>query len=532
MEKSSRTLHYIDSTTKEAKPLLSRNNRLEKRSNKMLQQRVLKRISLEELLAIYDGLATENAANEPHLLAKELLKVLGIEDLAEAMRLIFKGVLQRQGKKISGYSIKSFQIWIDDQFYRIEVRVPYSKRQGPPIKKPQRWPKYSRSFKICINKYLANGVSMRSMQRIFKEQFGVHISLGTFCHIHKAFDEERTSFNERPLDPAYHFLNIDATFLTVRTSNKQGSSSRCCIAGVGLNKRTGMLESLGILMVDGEKKENYLQYLEKLVSRGLDPSQIDYITSDSGYGVVGAITGFLEGKARWQKCQFHYVKNILDLLKGICPALSRIIIERLGQIFQSPRKEVARKRSLILIRVLDAYIRRSNEALEYLENWSAEVAKIGMSAKAAKERLLEFRIVKLNPVLKELILTMIAGEDERLNGEKALKNCVVTCKEWQNDLDRAKKVLTRKFKDGLADAIQILDSPNETVRRLGRTNNLIERANKEFRRREKTINNFPDVTSAWRYYVDVAIKLNKTWSEKQLVAPQNIEEAKLQIAIP
>lgn len=105
----------------------------------------------------------------------------------------------------------------------------------------------------------------------------------------------------------------------------------------------GKREILGFSAYRNESKETWRNFLENLKKRGL--CNIMMITSDAHEGIINAINKVFPS-VPWQRCQFHFAKNIADKAPNKYQAGIRA---ELQEMFNSRTlQEARRKRDSIL----------------------------------------------------------------------------------------------------------------------------------------------------------------------------------------
>ena len=95
-------------------------------------------------------------------------------------------------------------------------------------------------------------------------------------------------------------------YLKVREQDRV--RSRGVLIGVGINAE-GQREILGMMTGDTENEETWSRFFQWLKSRGLRGT--DLVVSDNHGGLVKAVRQHFQG-ATWQRCQAHFLRNILD----------------------------------------------------------------------------------------------------------------------------------------------------------------------------------------------------------------------------
>ncbi len=122
--------------------------------------------------------------------------------------------------------------------------------------------------------------------------------------------------------------------------------------------RFGTREVLGFGLYKNESRETWTAFLSHLKKRGL--KKVLMITSDVYEGIVHAMTKVFP-EVSWQRCQFHFIRNILD--KTAKKYQSGLQTE-LQEMFHSATMEKARaRRGAILVDYSDV----TEEAMRCLE---------------------------------------------------------------------------------------------------------------------------------------------------------------------
>ena len=99
---------------------------------------------------------------------------------------------------------------------------------------------------------------------------------------------------------------VDAMYVRVR-ENRSVVSKGVLIA-IGVNQ-DGYREVLGFEVANKESEIAWGEFFKHLKARGL--REVDQVTSDDHSGLYNAIKDHFAG-ARWQRCQTHFSKNMLD----------------------------------------------------------------------------------------------------------------------------------------------------------------------------------------------------------------------------
>ena len=198
--------------------------------------------------------------------------------------------------------------------------------------------------------------SLHYTAQITEELCGTEFSKSTVSELCKRLDPIVTAWNNRPLhDNPFPFVIVDALVLKVREDGRV--RSRGVLVGIGVNT-DGYREVLGLMLGDIESEVSWSEFFGWLKSRGL--RGVDLIVSDDHGGLVRAIRRHFQG-VTWQRCQTHFMRNILDVTPK---ALQDEMHSRIRAILDAPDLNTAR---LLLNQVLEAYETKAPKAMAILE---------------------------------------------------------------------------------------------------------------------------------------------------------------------
>ncbi|HAF71199.1 MAG: Transposase mutator type [Acetothermia bacterium 64_32] len=220
----------------------------------------------------------------------------------------------------------------------------------------ERYQRSEQALLLAMIEMVINGVSTRKVRAIVEELCGTEFSRSTVSELCKRLDLVVHEWNERSLaHQEYPFLLVDALVLRVR---KDGRVRLCsALIATGIN-REGYREILGLMIGDSESEASWSEFFGRLKARGLHG--VDLVVSDDHKGLVKAVETHFQG-ATWQRCQTHFVRNILDA----CPkSLQRELHGRLRLIFDAPDLATARR---LMDDVIRDYVQRAPKAIERLE---------------------------------------------------------------------------------------------------------------------------------------------------------------------
>ena len=202
---------------------------------------------------------------------------------------------------------------------------------------------------------VVQGVATRNVQKITEELCGTKFSKSTVSELCKKLDVPLSAFRNRLLSLRYPFLFVDAIYFKVREEGR--AISKAFMVAVGVNEE-GHKEILGFGAYENESEETWRNFLESLKTRGLHG--VDIITSDAHTGLRNAIQKSFPS-VPWQRCQFHFKRNILDKAKQKDKHALSI---KLRDLFDSTTIEEARK---LRDEIIEEYAEVAAEAMRILD---------------------------------------------------------------------------------------------------------------------------------------------------------------------
>lgn len=251
---------------------------------------------------------------------------------------------------------------------------------------------YARSEGALITtmaELVVNGISSRKVGKVMETLCGKSFSKSTVSEVCKELDEQVETFRNRPINGRYPFMTVDATYFKVRENHRIISKAFMIAYGVD---EEGKREILGFDTYANESKETWKTFLLGLKKRGLNGLLM--ITSDAHEGIRYALDQVFPGVA-WQRCQFHFSKNISEKVPKKYQADVRA---QLQEMFNSETIEAARmKRDELLAE----YREVAEDAMKCLEE-GFEAAMTVMTLPAGMRKFFRTsnHIERLNRELK------------------------------------------------------------------------------------------------------------------------------------
>lgn len=238
----------------------------------------------------------------------------------------------------------------------LTLRVPQTRDGSFSTEIFNRYQRSEQAFVYTIMEMYLQGVSTRKVAKITEELCGVSFSKSTVSNLCIELDARLKAWRDRPLgDHCYPFLIMDALVVDVRRDECVRSTG--VLIAYGINAK-GQREPLDILLADSENEASWDELFQRLKKRGL--KGLDLMVSDNHGGLVSALKRQFQGVA-WQRCQVHFIRNIL----GHSPRHLRAeIAEQLRLIFQAENKATARKLANSLLKEFASRAERAMNCLE------------------------------------------------------------------------------------------------------------------------------------------------------------------------
>ena len=255
-------------------------------------------------------------------LNQEEIQALLLEDQGEAFKKILQASLNKILQAESAEQLKagpyersaertdsrngSRDRDLNTRVGRITLQVP--RHRNVPFKTLV-FENYSRSEAALVAgmaEMVVNGVSTRKVSRVMETLCGTSFSKSAVSDVCKDLDKAVKEFRTRPLEGDYPFLTVDATYFKVRENSRV--ISKAFMIAYGTNAE-GHREILGFGIYANESSATWTDFLLGLKKRGL--TGLLMVTSDAHDGILNAI-GKVFPTVPWQRCQFHFIRNITD----------------------------------------------------------------------------------------------------------------------------------------------------------------------------------------------------------------------------
>ncbi len=172
----------------------------------------------------------------------------------------------------------------------------------------ERYQRSDKALVLAIMEMYVHGVSTRKVSAITEELCGRSFSSQLVSKLAKCLDEKVAEWKSRPITGSWPYLIVDARYEKVRRGGRIISQGILIVLGINSE---GMREILAVEVADTECETTWSDLFRDLKRRGLAGVQL--VTSDAHEGIKAAAERYFQG-ASWQRCQFHFISNLLRLV--------------------------------------------------------------------------------------------------------------------------------------------------------------------------------------------------------------------------
>jgi transposase-like protein len=240
---------------------------------------------------------------------------------------------ERTGERVGQRNGYREREW-DTRVGTIGLRVPRVREGGyvPGWLEPRK--RAEQALVAVVREAYVQGVSTRKVDDLVKALGLDGISKSQVSRLCQSLDEEVERFRNRPLEGAFPYVWLDATFVKARDGGRV--VSQAVVIAIGVNG-DGQREVLGLDVGPSEDGAFWLAFLRSLVARGL--SGVQLVSSDAHQGLKGAIAAVIHGAA-WQRCRVHFVRNLLGLVPK---SAAEMVAATVRTVFAQPDAASARE---------------------------------------------------------------------------------------------------------------------------------------------------------------------------------------------
>jgi putative transposase len=187
----------------------------------------------------------------------------------------------------------------------VPIRVPRD-RNG--TFEPKLVPKHRRRLEGFDDKVLAlyaRGLSTRDIQEHLRELYGTDVAPDLISRVTESVLDEAKAWQQRPLEPVYPILYLDALFVSIREGSSVTKKAVYIALGMTLD---GQRDVLGIWVQGTEGARFWLSVLTDLKNRGVE--DVFFVCCDGLTGFPQAIEAAFP-KAVVQTCIVHMIRASL-----------------------------------------------------------------------------------------------------------------------------------------------------------------------------------------------------------------------------
>jgi transposase-like protein len=200
----------------------------------------------------------------------------------------------------NGYRMRDW----DTRAGRIALEIPKLRKGSylPSFIEPRRTAE--KALVAVIQEAYVQGISTRSVDDLVKAMGAGGMSKSQVSRLCAEIDERVNAFLSRPLEGAWPYLWLDATYVKARDGGR--IVSRAVIVAVAVND-DGKREVLGVATGPSEAETFWTDFLRSLADRGL--RGVKLVIADDHKGLRAAARRVFN--ATHQRCRVHWMRNAL-----------------------------------------------------------------------------------------------------------------------------------------------------------------------------------------------------------------------------
>lgn len=279
--------------------------------------------------SIMEGLISEG----PEIFREALERLFNEAMTIERSEFLGAGPYERTSERrghSNGFKPKGYQTGVG----KLELSIPQVRGLKFYPQSLERGCRSERALKLAIAEMYVMGVSTRKVTKITEQLCGFEVSSGQVSRLSKELDDTLEAFRNRPLEDEYPFVYFDALYEKVRYGGM--IRDMAVLVAIGVNKRTGKREILGVEALLSEAEVHWRTLLKKLSERGL--TGVELFISDDHQGLKAARMSVFPS-VPWQRCQFHLSQNAQRYSPKV--SMRKEIAQVLSDIFNAMNKETA-----------------------------------------------------------------------------------------------------------------------------------------------------------------------------------------------
>jgi putative transposase len=172
----------------------------------------------------------------------------------------------------------------------------------------ERYQRCDKALALSMMEMYLQGVSTRKVASITETLCGRSFSSQQVSRLAAELDEILEEWRTRSLrGEVYPYIFADATYQKVRENGRVVSKGVLIVMGINTQ---GRREILSVRIADTENATTWSDTFRDLKERGL--TGVLLVTSDDHEGLKAAVNRHFQGSS-WQRCQFHFMQNVLPL---------------------------------------------------------------------------------------------------------------------------------------------------------------------------------------------------------------------------
>lgn len=242
--------------------------------------------------------------NDLHTYLKEMFKD-ALQEMLEAELEVELGYVKgdRKNKNTDNRRNGTTKKTVSTRFGEIELDIPRDRNgKFEPVVVPKHTRDISGIEEQIISLY-ARGMSTRDIHDQVKDLYGIEVSADMVSKITDKIIPQINEWKNRPLEPVYPFIFLDAIHYKVREDGQIKNKAAYVVLGVTLD---GFKDILGIWIGENESSKFWLGVLNDLKNRGVEDVLI--FSVDGLTGLKEAIQAAYPN-AEIQRCIIHQLRN-------------------------------------------------------------------------------------------------------------------------------------------------------------------------------------------------------------------------------
>jgi len=191
----------------------------------------------------------------------------------------------------------------------LNLAMPTERSGGFRTRLFERYQRSEQAFLLTLQEMYLAGVSTRKVRQVTEELCGTQVSASMVSRMVRRLDEDLEAWRSRRLPEAYPYLVVDARYERVRQGGRITNRGVLLVVGVAAS---GQRDIIGVMLANTESETSWTEAFRELMRRGLRGVRL--VVSDNHEGLVAAVRRCFQGVVVWQRCQKHFLDNVLALV--------------------------------------------------------------------------------------------------------------------------------------------------------------------------------------------------------------------------